>query len=144
MILLVSGLSINLKMPSLKIQNSKFKINTVFRLFFWLYTLCMIATSLIPMDISKPNPSLWAQINPSLQNFLHVPMFMIFVYLFEKSFNSKTYIVIGTSIALGAFLEGIQFFVPGRFPGLGDMLLNITGAILGILFLKIFATDPNR
>ena len=63
-------------------------------------------------------------------------MFMIFVFLLQRLFQTGLLPTLGTAVFMGIFLESIQAVVPGRYPGLGDMLLNIAGAILGILFIS--------
>jgi len=37
---------------------------------------------------------------------------------------------------LGLLLEGLQHFVPGRLPDLGDALANTGGALLGLLWAR--------
>lgn len=59
----------------------------------------------------------------------------------EKTHANKTTkmsIILTISLCMSIFLEMIQHFVPGRYPGLVDMLLNFIGAVLGLLIIKIY------
>ena len=102
----------------------------------------MLLTSLIPMDVSKGAPAFWARMDPSLQNLLHVPMFMLFVFLCSQSLEEvitgwkrRMGIVLAVAALVGVSMEGMQILVPGRYPSWGDMMLNLLGSILGLLLL---------
>lgn len=119
---------------------------------FFLYTACMLMTSLIPMDNTKDSLSFWASMNPTLQNFLHVPMFMVFIYLCSKALEEvvrkmarRVWIVLGVALFLSIFMEGIQLVIPGRYPSWSDIMLNFIGAVSGVLFLlKIMQNRERR
>jgi len=83
---------------------------------------------------------------PSLfQNFLHIPAFGVLTLLWIRIL--KTYriryrlaIMVGAGIALlyGAGLEIYQATVPGRFPSMVDLLLNLVGIFLSVLIYNLF------
>lgn len=123
--------------------NMKYHLSAItLKWFFFLYTTSMILTSLIPMDDSPNTPMFWSVMPPSLQNFLHVPMFIGFTYLlgslmedlFKKT--NRIAIILIISFCMGTLLEMIQSFVPGRYPGLVDILLNLLGAVIGLLVIE--------
>jgi glycopeptide antibiotics resistance protein len=102
----------------------------------------MFLSSLIPMDYNPNHPSFWSRFDPSLQNVLHIPMFMGFAYLFNRMLidcvsakGKKLGLILGISVLLSFTLEGLQFFVPGRYPGWGDIALNLLGAVAGLLIV---------
>lgn len=112
------------------------------RTIFFLYTACMILTSLIPMNTSKGSPPFWAGLNPTLQNFFHVPMFMVFIYLCSQALEEvvrkmarRVWVVLSFAAFLSIFMEGIQIVIPGRYPSVGDIILNFIGAVSGVLLL---------
>ncbi len=39
---------------------------------------------------------------------------------------------------MGVLLEGIQTFIPGRYPGGLDIMLNLLGASISIIIYRIF------
>ena len=99
-------------------------------------------TSLIPMDNTKDSLSFWAGMDPTLQNLLHVPMFMVFIYLCNQALEEvvrkmarRVWVVLGSAAFLGIFMEGIQIVIPGRYPSGGDIMLNFIGAVSGVLLL---------
>jgi VanZ family protein len=76
-------------------------------------------------------------------NVLHVPAFtVLFILWFEAldgllSNRRKRYLyAFAVTIIFGVFLEFFQIFVPGRYPSLSDILLNIFGAGLGIVITR--------
>ncbi len=78
-------------------------------------------------------------------------MFFGFVFLLYNVIGknrlknlSRMAMVLVVSILMGIVLEGIQIFVPGRYPGFGDMLLNLVGALLGICFIMILYSRITR
>lgn len=108
------------------------------KLILTLYTLAMLATSLVPMDSSSSSSSFVSSLNPSLQNFLHIPMFTGFVLLLFVLGRQKDrslacmFGLIVLAMGYGAVLELIQIAVPGRFASLTDMTLNWVGLGIGV------------
>lgn len=80
-------------------------------------------------------------INPSLQNFLHAPMFIFWTILLKSPrFNIKTLLtndkkkIFVLGFLFGVLLEVIQIPIPGRFGSLEDILLNLLGVSIGCLW----------
>ncbi len=79
-----------------------------------------------------------------LQDISHVPLFFGLAWLwswylspvtsFRKMFHNKAALV---SFSYAAINEMIQTFIPERFPSLGDLIMNILGVSLGLLFHSI-------
>ena len=106
---------------------------------FLLFVLgFMLMTSLWPMETTSPGATLLYRIDPNLQNFLHLPMLMIFAFVFldflhhhdlEPKFRWVWLAAGGSGVCL--VLEGLQSFVPGRYPSVTDMLVNLCGLAVG-------------
>ena len=85
-------------------------------------------------------------LDPQLQNLLHVPLFGLLQVLWLRALAktgmaSRCVVSTGLLICLayGVFDEVHQMFVPGRYPSLLDVLLNFTGIVLGtLLFLWVW------
>jgi len=109
-----------------------------------VYIFGMLLTSIIPMSYQGGGAPFWAKLDPSAQNMLHVPMFMIFVFLFSRVLAdgiSRIYMrwfaVAGGAILFGVILECVQSVIPGRYPSFADVLLNILGVGLGFMVLIV-------
>jgi len=94
------------------------------------------------MELSEGSTPFWAAMDPSLQNLLHIPMFLVFVFLFHMAYpivlarrSTGMVLVLGAGALLAVLTEAIQILVPGRYPSLGDITLNLVGAALGGLIL---------
>ena len=68
-----------------------------------------------------------------LQDFSHLPLFFIFTWLAhwffvtdfqEIKLNKKASVI---SVFYAVFNEGIQAFIPDRFPSPGDLFMNLAG-----------------
>jgi VanZ family protein len=101
--------------------------------------LSITAVSTIPMDGSATHFSFLMNLQPDIQNLLHIPVFGLLSYLWLLAFCkcSRPFIVCWTSALLitvifGVFDEIHQMAVPGRYAGMLDILLNTIGAGLGI------------
>ena len=106
------------------------------------YTMGMLLTSVIPMNHQRGGAPFWAKLDPSAQNMLHVPMFLVFVFLLSRVWANgvagiymRWVAVMGVSILFSIMLESIQLIIPGRYPSFTDVLLNMLGASLGCLVL---------
>ncbi len=72
-----------------------------------------------------------------INNILHIPAFGLLTLLWLKVFSARkvstaalyTFIII---ISYSALTELHQFFVPGRYPSIGDMALNTMGFFAGL------------
>ncbi len=105
-----------------------------------IYTALVLASSLIPMEGRLGRFSMEVGLTPVVQNFLHVPMFMVLTILWLQLMNgasmgrtAKFLLVIGAAFAFGALNELIQIFIPGRYTGIVDLGLNLVGVIMGAL-----------
>jgi VanZ family protein len=79
-------------------------------------------------------------IDPNLQNFLHVPLFGMLQVLWlnalaKYDMPERKIIIICLAICLayGGLDELHQMFVPGRYASLTDISLNFTGVVVGTL-----------
>lgn len=125
----------HLTLDQCNVPKSYWHLMTIHKRIFSLYTCCMVLTSALPMSNSTETTMFWSKMNPSVQNLLHVPMFIGFSYLLGRAIKMKLILIFALAITMGVLLEGIQIYVPGRYPGVSDLLLNTIGAILGIFLL---------
>jgi VanZ family protein len=80
-----------------------------------------------------------------LQDLSHVPLFFTltwllhwFVILPDNKLNNFRYsVVLFFSYFYAFFNEAIQVFIPDRFPSLGDLLMNLSGVLLGKICYKL-------
>lgn len=105
-----------------------------------LMGLIFISSS-IPMDKNADVPKFIISLDPTLQNLLHIPVFGLLPFLWLKSFtkhsiltSTKVIITLIITILFGCLEEFHQTFVSGRYGSLTDMLLNIVGIFMGIVF----------
>ena len=104
------------------------------------YMLLILATSIIPMDKETTGLKPFSELNATLQNLLHIPVFAILSILFlqiSKGYRLKgCKRIAGVLICCGfygIFNEIIQISVPGRYSSILDMGLNLIGSIVGII-----------
>ena len=110
--------------------------------FFPLILMGLIfISSSIPMDKNADVPKFIISLDPTLQNLLHIPVFGLLAFLWLKSFTkhsiltfTKVIITLIVTILFGCLEEFHQTFVSGRYGSLTDMLLNIVGIFMGIVF----------
>jgi len=76
-------------------------------------------------------------ITPSIQNFLHVPVYGLLALLWIFTLRGRGYserqsilLAILLSSTYGLVMEIVQIFIPGRFGSVTDFLLNLTGILL--------------
>ncbi|OQY53059.1 MAG: hypothetical protein B6230_01360 [Desulfobacteraceae bacterium 4572_89] len=106
-----------------------------------LLMLFIFAESSIPMDGGPDNIVFLTNLDPNIQNLLHIPLYGTLVFLWLRSFSgsgkiTKQMIVYSLiiTISYGCLDEIHQSFVRGRYGGIMDILLNILGTISGIIF----------
>ena len=95
------------------------------------------ALALLKLNIEN---SLKIPINLSLiQNILHFPFYALLTFLWMGFFNKrktelrKTALsTLGITFLLSLFLEFLQFFLAERNASFMDLLLNLSGSLLGI------------
>lgn len=87
---------------------------------------------------------LLAAFDPQLQNLLHLPLFALLQYLWLRGLAAQGVRGAGLfagslliTLGYGVFDEFHQYFVPGRYASLTDLLLNLTGALLGVLVYRL-------
>ena len=109
-----------------------------------IYMLMILATSLIPMDREIEGLNLIINIKPHIQNFLHIPVYALLAILWFRLFDlyqtnqRKSFcLVLLIAIGFGIINEWIQFFIPGRYLSLADMVFNTIGVFSGILIYRI-------
>ena len=80
-----------------------------------------------------------------LQDLSHLPLFLIFAWAWAwylgpiKLFDrSKKKSCLYFCLFYACFNEFSQFFVPMRFPSLGDLIMNLIGVCLGLYFHQLF------
>ncbi|OHB32292.1 MAG: hypothetical protein A2X84_05920 [Desulfuromonadaceae bacterium GWC2_58_13] len=96
--------------------------------------------SSIPGQVDDGLLKILTDLDPKLQNLLHIPLFGLLQFLWLRSFEKigRTgpaiwAICAGITLGYGMLDEFHQLFVPGRYASLLDMLLNGVGAVLGTL-----------
>jgi VanZ family protein len=74
-------------------------------------------------------------------NMMHIPAYAGLAFLVLRCFgknNLKVYISSFIIVILvGVFFEYLQSFVPGRFASMSDVLLNVVGAVVGIVGFRV-------
>jgi VanZ family protein len=115
-------------------------------LLFTVVVILIMAGSLMPMaEIPEQKKTVWEKIMSVITNLMHIPMYgvltLVSLYYFECiRFSRLGGAVVSVLIAMsvGALVEGLQMYVPGRFGSLSDIGLNAAGMAGGlILFYKI-------
>lgn len=101
--------------------------------------------SSIPMDGGPGDIKFLTDLNPKLQNLLHIPLYACLSFLWFRAFlrsgaNTAKGVVLALFITIlyGCLDEVHQTFVPGRYGGLMDICLDTVGAISGVLILGAF------
>lgn len=95
------------------------------------------------MDGSPDNIAFLTNLDPTLQNLLHIPLYGTLAFLWLKSFSTSgrtplraVIFALIITIGFGCLDEFHQSFVRGRYGGLMDIYLNIIGAIIGVAAFK--------
>ena len=104
------------------------------------YMLLLLASSLIPMDRDVKGLQFIIDLKPTIQNLLHIPMYIVLAILFLQilqnyqigGWKANILVFLGSG-CFGIINEIIQIVVPGRYGGLTDIGLNLSGAIVGLL-----------
>jgi glycopeptide antibiotics resistance protein len=105
-----------------------------------IYLLLLLAASAIPMDRQIKGLQFIIDLKPTIQNLLHIPMYMVLAILFLQVLKNyqiegwrRNFLVLLGAGLIGVLSEIIQIAVPGRYGGLSDIGLNFIGTIAGIL-----------
>jgi VanZ family protein len=104
-----------------------------------VYMFLIMMSSLIPMHQGATRLRFLLDLNPAVQNLLHIPAFAVLSVLCLQVLSyspmariKKVVLVLGFSIVFGILNELVQMAVPGRYAGLLDIMLNCVGSALGI------------
>ena len=96
--------------------------------------------SSIPMGGGPREIAFLTELNPGIQNFLHIPIYGLLVFFWARALKAfglqKKYILVWAffiTVLYGCLDELHQTFVPGRFGGLLDIYLDCIGSVLGII-----------
>jgi VanZ family protein len=107
------------------------------------YMAALFLLSSIPGDISPDRPlgAAFQWVSPGVQNLLHVPLYAGLALswlwaLAPSSLEHRTRLTIAAllTIAWGILDEAHQSFVPGRYPSWTDILLNLLGACIVLVY----------
>lgn len=78
-----------------------------------------------------------------LQDLSHFPLFFIFTWLWARCIGpisretrKATLCLLTVSFGYGIINEVSQFFIPNRFPSLGDLIMNLSGVLSSLLSHK--------
>jgi len=118
-------------------QNKKdYKLANAALVFLVIYITIMIGVSLIP------GADLQNTVIPTYSGVLHflefiglalIGVIVFTLYDIEYFLSSLT----GLVVFMSGLTEGIQYFVPGRFFGMADFVVNIAGGLTIILIILI-------
>jgi len=116
----------------------------------WLVTLAFVTLTVVlsvTPGRAQPGDSIfaWLVVNTPtpVQKTLHIGVYavlaMLWMWTFDALESNRLRIVLALTltIGLGTSLEWYQTTVPGRFGTLTDVLLNIAGAVAGLLFILV-------
>jgi VanZ like family. len=102
-----------------------------------IFMAAIFLCSSIPMDHQIQRFEFIMGIDPALQNILHIPAFGILTFLWIKSLiklhiskEKAVFVAVLVTFLYGIADEFHQYFVPGRFFSLQDMVFNLTGTLL--------------
>lgn len=106
-----------------------------------LATFATVLALLVPMSER-------VQLGPVL-SLLHIPMFAVLVLLWMHALTREwlgtvaaVAVCLGVGTALAVGTELLQYWVPGRWPGVADVIRNLLGLALGIsLFFWLGLND---
>ena len=108
------------------------------RLLAGTYTGVLAVFSLLPSQ-SGPLDGWDSSIQPSVQNLLHVPAYMVLTGLVllaagpgQLVAKRLSLMLAGACVVFGALLEGLQAIIPGRSASLSDGVLNVLGVLVGL------------
>ena len=117
-----------------------FRLSNIKIVVVLIYMFMLLASSAIPMDRQIQGLQFIIDLKPTIQNFLHIPMYMVLAILFLlvlKNYQfhgrKRSILVFLAAGLIGILGEIIQIPVPGRYGGLSDIGLNFIGTIAGIL-----------
>ncbi len=109
------------------------------------YMLLIFALSSVPGTSDFSNTEFMVTIlNPTVQNLVHIPLFGALAFFWISTFKKWRYeesacllMAAVISVLYGILDEIHQYFIPGRYLSLTDMLLNIIGVSAAVGIDKI-------
>ncbi len=115
-----------------------------------IYMLFILTTSLIPMDRKISGLNFIIELKPYIQNVLHIPLYAVLSILFLQTFKNyypkiskRIFLIFVCCGGFGILNEILQSVVPGRYVGMGDIILNFIGVIIGIIiFIFVEKSRP--
>jgi VanZ family protein len=103
------------------------------------YMFLILVSSVIPAHQGATRFRSFVDLDPGVQNLLHIPAYGVFSVLCLQvlSYSSmrtarKVVFVLAVSVVFGIINEMIQSMVPGRYASVPDIMLNLVGSILGV------------
>ena len=106
-----------------------------------LLMILIFIESSIPMDGGADNIAFLTNLDPNIQNLLHIPLYGTLAFLWLNFFCSSgkltkqiVFYSLIITICYGCLDEVHQSFIKGRYGGLLDVYLNIIGAVAGTIF----------
>jgi glycopeptide antibiotics resistance protein len=115
---------------------------------FWPVALMAAIFLLSSLPGSSRGNLSWlvVDLNPTIQNALHIPLFGLLQWLWLRALTRPGRALLATialaaliTIGYGCLDEFHQSFVPGRYASLQDILLNTIGVVAGTLFFLAMA-----
>ena len=107
--------------------------------------IAIFLLSSIPGRSSETGLAFLAEIDPKLQNLLHIPLFGLLQFLWLRALTklgrsgwNRTLTCLSISLLYSLFDEFHQMFVPGRYASLLDVCLNFTGVVIGTLMFLVW------
>jgi len=115
------------------------------------YVVFLFATSLVPMDRPIEGLEFVFAIKPTLQNLLHIPLYMVLAILclqvlqpYALPGRTKVIMAIVLPSLIGILNELTQIAVPGRYLSSLDAICNVIGSILGaVLYYRLERSGDN-
>ena len=107
--------------------------------------LCMV---LILLGASIPDDEMafpvfrWLLLSPTLQNFLHIPVYGLLAFFWRwylgayLKANPAKALAFVVTVGFGVFQECYQHLIPGRFASFTDVVFDAVGAGLGLWFFN--------
>jgi len=97
------------------------------KLLFWIYVIIISYFSFIPHS----SPSIHY-----IDKIKHCLAFIVFAFLIQKSYKVNNLFTMVYVVLFGAFIEFVQFFIPYRSADVFDVLADVTGGLIFILFFQ--------
>lgn len=105
-------------------------IKNIFRIIFFIYLSLILYLAVTSQEIEV--------VKNSLDKLNHFAAFFVLYVLLTFAFaNISIFYRFVISLAFGFFIEVIQYFLPNREFSLFDILADIVGICLGIIFIRI-------